>query len=190
MTVANTILEQLGGRRFIAMTGAKDFLGDKDLLAFRLPRGARGGINKVRITLTPADLYDVQFYKMGSKSFTLLAQADNVDAAQLRQVFTRHTGLETSLGTLGNPSAVRGKRKRPGKPQTYQYIVDLDERGAYAFHVNDESDREVFSARAEGEPLWLVEDGYMRHTRDMAGLLEYLVQMGVVAQGSRLDYMG
>jgi hypothetical protein len=32
LTVANTILEQLGGGRFIAMTGAKSFVGGEDSL--------------------------------------------------------------------------------------------------------------------------------------------------------------
>ena len=41
MEVANTILEQLGGRQFQAMTGASQFVGSKNSLSFRLP-GAGG----------------------------------------------------------------------------------------------------------------------------------------------------
>jgi len=57
LTVANTILEQLGGRKFIAMTGARNFVGDFSGLSFRLP-GAGGyckdSINCVKIELTRA----------------------------------------------------------------------------------------------------------------------------------------
>ena len=38
MTVANTILEQLGSNKFIAMTGAKNFLSDGNTLRMTLPK--------------------------------------------------------------------------------------------------------------------------------------------------------
>ena len=37
MTIANTILEQLGGNKFIAMTGAKNFVSDGNTLRMTLP---------------------------------------------------------------------------------------------------------------------------------------------------------
>lgn len=43
LTVANTILHQLGGRRFIAFTGARDLLGDTNSLTFKLPKRPRTG---------------------------------------------------------------------------------------------------------------------------------------------------
>lgn len=94
--VANTIREQLGGRRFDVMTGAKDFMGDADSLAFKLPRGARDGINFVKIQLV-ADLYTVTFYRFRGVNLKPLYEVEMVYADQLREVFTRYTGLETSL---------------------------------------------------------------------------------------------
>ena len=41
MTTAATILEQLGGNKFRAMTGAKNFLDGGSYLSFHLPRGAK-----------------------------------------------------------------------------------------------------------------------------------------------------
>lgn len=38
MTVANTILEQLGGSKFLAMTGAKNLLADGNTLLMTLPK--------------------------------------------------------------------------------------------------------------------------------------------------------
>jgi hypothetical protein len=36
MTVARTILDQLGGARFVAMTGAREFVGSADSLTFKV----------------------------------------------------------------------------------------------------------------------------------------------------------
>lgn len=66
ITVSKTILEQLGGRRFIAMTGARDLIGGTNYLMFRLPRGlAKNGINKVKITLDWTDTYVVEAMMLG-----------------------------------------------------------------------------------------------------------------------------
>src|SRR5207248_1942908 len=101
--VAETILEQLGGQRFIAMTGAKNFLGDSNALGFKLPAGiARDGINHVRITLDPSDTYTVVFTKLGRApgyAVTVIAEVENVHDDSLRAVFTRYTGLDTSMGS-------------------------------------------------------------------------------------------
>jgi hypothetical protein len=100
LTVANTILDQLGGGRFLAMTGAKNLLGDKDSLQFKLPaRFAKSGINCVRVAINAMDTYDVEFYKIGRRSF----DAERVEAIfgvygeDLRRVFRETTGLEVSL---------------------------------------------------------------------------------------------
>ncbi|EIP9270516.1 hypothetical protein LT886_002400, partial [Salmonella enterica] len=51
--IAVEILNQLGGNKFIAMTGAKNFVWlEKGGLIFKLPSNfARNGINLVRIKL-------------------------------------------------------------------------------------------------------------------------------------------
>ncbi len=100
--VAETILEQLGGRRFIMMTGAKDLVSDKDSLRFKLPGGgfAKDGINFVQITLTPADTYTVTFSKKGrAPSFTVTVVSEYTDVYNdnLRTVFETVTGLRTKL---------------------------------------------------------------------------------------------
>lgn len=98
-TVADTILAQLGGNRFIAMTGAKDFVaaGDNRLM-FRLPaRLATKGINKVVIQLEPTDLYTVAFYKIRGANVTIIDEYQEVYWESLRDIFTEATGLSTSL---------------------------------------------------------------------------------------------
>ena len=100
MEVANTILEQLGGRRFRVMTGAKDFVGGENSLMFRLPSTphfVKDGINKVRITLEPSDTYKIEFFKIRGVKFKTVAETRDIYFDQLQEVFTRHTGLTTRL---------------------------------------------------------------------------------------------
>ena len=105
-SVARTILAQLGGGRFVAMTGASSFASSSDTLSFRLPaRFAKNGIRGVRIVLNASDTYTVSFLAMPTKAngYTVPTVAEYADiyADQLRDVFTHTTGLETSLGTMG-----------------------------------------------------------------------------------------
>ena len=103
LSVAQTILQQLGGNKFIAMTGAKEFVGGTEFLGFKIPKNMSTA-NRVTIKYYPArDMYEVDFIK--SDRYGLNAKTiktfDNVYADQLRQIFTSVTGMETSLGTLG-----------------------------------------------------------------------------------------
>jgi hypothetical protein len=96
LTVANTILEQLGGRRFIAMTGSKNFVGSQDKLTFSLaPNKSKG--NKMRITLTPADDYTVEVFKIRGTEVKPLASVHGVYADSLRSVFESLTGMYICL---------------------------------------------------------------------------------------------
>ena len=97
--VAATILAQLGGGRFIAMVGARDFTYEQNALIFRLPgRFARGGINLVRIALDPSDTYTATAYRL-TRDYDLrvVDEAAGLFAEDLRPWFTRVTGLDTRL---------------------------------------------------------------------------------------------
>ena len=111
MAIATTILAQLGGHKFVVMTGAKNLLAlgaetqpDYAGLRFRLP-GAGGrtknGINLVTITLLPSDTYHLRFEKSrrGKFGFTskTIAEHDGIYDDQLQEIFTRETGLDTHL---------------------------------------------------------------------------------------------
>lgn len=102
MSVGQTILQQLGGNRFIAMTGAKNFVRcDKDnWLQFKLPSKphyTKNKINCVKITLTPADLYSVEFMYIRGLTVKSICTIDGVYANMLQRVFTDATGLDTHL---------------------------------------------------------------------------------------------
>lgn len=98
MTVASTIIEQLGGNQFIAMTGAKQFVDTGNGLQFGLPsRFANRGINKVQIQLAADDTYITKFWKISGTKFRLIENIGGVYAGSLREIFERTTGLDVSL---------------------------------------------------------------------------------------------
>jgi len=94
--VAHTILEQLGGNRFAAMTGAKNFACDESSLQFSIGRNSHG-INKVRVTLEASDTYTVEFFKIRKLDAKLVERCNDIYADQLQDVFRCITGLDTHL---------------------------------------------------------------------------------------------
>lgn len=99
-SVGATILQQLGGHKFIAMTGAKDFVGGANYLMFAVPASmTKNRINKVRITLAENDTYTMEFLKCNYRkhTFDTLANVENVYHDKLQDVFTEETGLDTHL---------------------------------------------------------------------------------------------
>lgn len=106
MVIANTLLAQLGGRRFIAMTGASNFLAlsaDQHTmggLQFSLPRGlAKDGINKVRIFLEFSDTYKIEALAVNYRShdFEVKGSCEGVYDDMLDAVFSDLTGLATRI---------------------------------------------------------------------------------------------
>jgi hypothetical protein len=100
--IAQTILEQLGGRRFLVMTGAKDLLAGENYLSMRLPASlTKGRVNKIRILLADNDTYTLETYKFTTRDLasasTPVRQESDVYVESLRETFTAMTGLAVSL---------------------------------------------------------------------------------------------
>lgn len=111
-TTANIIYQQLGGGRFTAMTGAKNFVALENGIRFNIGRNASKA-NKVKITLNGLDLYDVEFIKYTPHSFKIsrdgksfketqessktIAEYNDVYGDMLQDIFTRETGMYTHL---------------------------------------------------------------------------------------------
>jgi hypothetical protein len=90
------VIKQLGGGRFIAMTGAKDFfLGPKGMV-FKIGRNSKG-VNYVRINLNSMDTYDVEYLSVRNYKEKVKYKANGIYADMLRDSFEAHTGLRTSL---------------------------------------------------------------------------------------------
>jgi hypothetical protein len=104
--IAHIILTQLGGHKFIVMTGSKHFVALSNGLRFGLAKNITSA-NRCSITLTAWDLYEVVFYRATLNRKTLatstkeIARHTGIYADQLQDIFTTVTGLYTSLGTMG-----------------------------------------------------------------------------------------
>ena len=94
--IAGTILQQLGGNRFIAMTGANSFYADNGTMGFKLPKTKPGtGIKYVKIKLDLGkDLYDLSFHKNNGDTIETIP---GLFFDQLIPQFEEKTGLATSL---------------------------------------------------------------------------------------------
>lgn len=100
-TVAVEILKQLGGNRFIIMTGASNFGSMDNGLVFKLPSfRSRLGINYVKIVLNAMDTHDVTFYKVRGLKMTQISSFEGIYNDNLVMLFEGETGLRTSLGLM------------------------------------------------------------------------------------------
>ena len=95
--VAQTILQQLGGQRFIVMTGVKNLSSSPSSLTMKLPRcGTKA--QWLRISLNSKDLYDLEFVRL-TKTYEreVVKEYNDVYCDQLQELFTKETKLYTSL---------------------------------------------------------------------------------------------
>ena len=106
MKTPNIILQQLGGNKFIAMTGARHVCTTTgNDLSFRLPGKPgfiRKGINHVQIFYNiTMDDYTIIFNKIrkykGTPRINEIKSFSGVYADQLQEIFTEATGLYTRL---------------------------------------------------------------------------------------------
>ena len=92
------LLQQLGGNRFIAMTGAKNLAIDKpkNELHMKIGRNAKG-VSHVRIRLTSMDLYDMEFLQVRAGRIKIKSKEKGVYADQLGKMFKKNTGMNVRL---------------------------------------------------------------------------------------------
>lgn len=111
-SVPTIILQQLGGNKFLAMTGAHHLMGDKDSLHMQLPRN-KSKANRLTITLDWDDTYTMRFFyfksgyvKIDHKKQTATVipekefdvyKCDGLFFDQLQEIFTEVTGMYTHL---------------------------------------------------------------------------------------------
>jgi hypothetical protein len=92
--IASTILHQLGGNKFIAMTGSKNFICGNRSLTMQLTRNLAGA-KYLRITLNGNDLYNMEF--IANKDLKVKVKHEDVYNDMLQVMFTKSTGLYTYL---------------------------------------------------------------------------------------------
>ncbi len=74
--IAKTILQQIGGRRFTAMTGSRDFIDMGNGLRMSLTRNKTSANRLDIIYDAGADLYNMRFYRrtFSKKKYAVLPQ--------------------------------------------------------------------------------------------------------------------
>jgi hypothetical protein len=70
---------------------------------------------------------------------------------------------------------------------TYTFHVNLDERGMFYADVRNQNGRTLFEIKIDeslpdDEQSNPIEDGWMKHGRDLDGLRAYLIHLGVVTE--------
>jgi len=95
------ILRQLGGNKFLAMTGTKNLVysaKENNYLLMKLTKNLSGA-QYLKITLTVWDTYTMVFSKVNSKTGEIktVKEIKNVYCDELQSVFSKVTGLYTRL---------------------------------------------------------------------------------------------
>lgn len=106
--VSDVILEQLGGNKFIAMTGSKNLLADGNTLRMTLVKNMSKA-NRLHIALDDSDTYTMRFFRyspgrMNKKTLAWseekteeVAEYKGVYSDELCGIFTSVTGMDTRL---------------------------------------------------------------------------------------------
>lgn len=103
MNVHTEILNQLGGNKFIVMTGSKNFLyseTENNWLSMHLTKN-KAKAKFLKIVLGVNDTYTMIFSKVVGRKYEerleIIKEIPNVYNDQLQKVFTEITGLDTHL---------------------------------------------------------------------------------------------
>ena len=99
--IAKTILQQIGGRRFTAMTGSRDFIDMGNGLRMSLTRNKTSANRLDIIYDAGTDLYNMRYFRKTFSKKTFESKAKDVEVHEgiffdmLEEVFTQVTGLCT-----------------------------------------------------------------------------------------------
>lgn len=101
--IANIILQQLGGNKFIAMTGAKQFVAIDRGIRFRIGRNATR-TNMMRITLRGDDTYKMEFIHIKNlpNPYTLMAKyvGMGMDPVEIERKIKQQTDPDKQVTVL------------------------------------------------------------------------------------------
>lgn len=129
---------------------------------------------------------------------------DPIEASEVKRALVNHDGYDPAITVRkrsgkdhGSRAEVRALAKKfkqnPSlKPATYGYRINLDERGLFSADVVEDDGHELYEVKSDPDAwdeIREVQDGWMRHARDLVGLTAYLVHLGTIARGSRVVTM-
>lgn len=93
---SNDVLTLLGGKRFLATSGAYAMSGNvaQKTAKFNFKTPGKNGINNVWITETSPNTYTINFIKVEGEDVNV-SPIKNVSGDKLKSIFTKYTGLKT-----------------------------------------------------------------------------------------------
>lgn len=99
--ISEIILQQLGGNKFLALTGCKNLAFDPSsvnpYLSMQLPASNKAKAKWLKIELMPSDTYTMTFIKKTKNGIEEVAKHEGVYCDMLCFMFTKVTGWFTSL---------------------------------------------------------------------------------------------
>jgi len=119
----------------------------------------------------------------GNGTYGIFTPADRRDAAKdLQEEYAEN--LEEFHWRFGSemPKKYRAKNPVGKRSRTFEYYIDLDERGEFRADVRNFKGDTVFEI--EGGEIF--EDGFMRNKNDTHGLREHLISLGIMREGDHL----
>lgn len=73
---------------------------------------------------------------------------------------------------------------------TFHYFIDLDERGEFYADIRDNEGNTVYEIKTNEEgTIDLIDNGFIKNTKDLLGLEKYLKKMNIIPHDSKLVYM-
>ena len=102
--VCDTIMQQIGGNKFLTMTGSKPQCygtsdAGNDFITLQLAKNGVGA-KWLKITSMPNDTYSMEFSGIKNGDISVISHEDNVYCDMLQSTFTDITGLYTTLVSL------------------------------------------------------------------------------------------
>jgi len=94
--VAVEILRQLGGNKFIAMTGAKNFGCTDNSFICQIPM-KKDRISHIKIILNSLDTYDIDFISIWGNKLKTISTCKGIYNDMLKDIISDRTGLALSL---------------------------------------------------------------------------------------------
>lgn len=121
-------------------------------------------------------------------SIAFTVESIEADPKDVLPVFLK-TALEGRIKELGYPSHDNRKwreavllQEAVPAPRTYEYFINLDERGEFYADVRNPEGQTVYEIRGQD----IFEDGFMKHSKDLDGLQAYLTDLGFLSPN---DYL-
>lgn len=119
---------------------------------------------------------------------------DTITAEEVKRSLVEDDGYDSAIVVKKRRRTIRANPAKRGgglKAATYGYRINHDERGEFRADVIEDDGHVLYSVETDTESGEIsdVVDGWMRHARDLVGLTAHLVNLGIIARGSRVVSM-